>query len=64
MEVEKMYTVVTLNGRGFGFFADDMCEIDGTYIFSYEGETVAEFRKDAIAGYFVAYGDYEDDYEE
>ena len=52
--------VVTLNGRGFGFVADDMCEIDGTYIFSYEGETVAEFRKEAIAGYFVAHGDYEE----
>lgn len=64
MEYDLMYTVVTLNGKEFAFWADDMCEIDGVYIFSEEGETVAKFKKDAIAGYFVAHGDYEDDYEE
>ena len=60
-EYDLMYTVVTLNGKGFTFFSDDMCEIDGTYIFSEEGETVAEFKKDAIAGYFITRVYYEDE---
>ncbi len=48
-----VYTVVTLNGRGFMFEADEMCEVLGEYVFSLEGETVAQFKKEAIAGYFI-----------
>lgn len=51
--METVYTVVTLNGRGFMFAADDMCEVLGEYVFSLDGETVAQFKKDAIAGYFI-----------
>ena len=63
-EYDLMYTVVTLNGKGFAFYADEMSEFNGTYIFSSEGETVGEFKKDAIAGYFITriyYEDEEDD---
>ena len=35
------------------FDADDMCEVPGEYIFSLDGEIVAQFKKDAIAGYFI-----------
>lgn len=57
--METMYTVVTLNGRAFMFEADEVVELGGEYIFSLSGETVAEFKKDAIAGYFISR--YEDD---
>ena len=62
--METMYTVVTLNGKGFAFYADEISEYDGTYTFLLEGETVGEFKKDAIAGYFITrifYEDEEDD---
>jgi hypothetical protein len=51
--MELVYTVVTLNGRGFMFEADDMCEVLDEYVFSLDGETVAQFKKEAIAGYFI-----------
>lgn len=35
------------------FAADDMCEVLGEYVFSLDGETVAQFKKEAIAGYFI-----------
>lgn len=51
--MEFVYTVVTLNGRGFMFVADDVDEVCGEYVFSLEGEIVAQFKKEAIAGYFI-----------
>lgn len=54
MDVEMMYTVVTLNGRGFMFNADKMVEFEGVYAFYNEEEIVAEFKKDAISGYFIS----------
>ena len=56
-----VYTVVTLNGRGFMFDADEVIELGGEYVFSLEGEEVAQFKKDAVAGYFITR--YEDDEE-
>lgn len=44
---------MTLNGKGFVFDADEMTELDGVYTFYYDGEIVGEFKKDAIAGYFI-----------
>lgn len=45
--------MVTLNGKGFVFDADEMTELDGVYTFYFDGEIVGEFKKDAIAGYFI-----------
>ena len=59
--METMYTVVTHNGRGFMFDADEMCEVLGEYVFSLDGETVAQFKKDAIAGYFISRYEEEDE---
>ena len=59
--METMYTVVTLNGRGFMFAADKMEEWNGVYTFYLDDNEVAEFKKDAIAGYFITR--YEDDEE-
>ena len=59
MDAEMMFTVVTLNGRGFMFDTDEVIELDGEYIFNLEGETVGQFKKDAIAGYFITR--YEDE---
>lgn len=53
-DMETMYTIVTLNGRGFVFEADEVDEIMGQLTFSLDGEVVAEFKKDAIAGYFIS----------
>lgn len=47
------YMIVTLNGRCFRFQAEEMEEIDGLYIFTNEGEVVAQFKKDNIAGWFL-----------
>ena len=55
--------VVTLNGRAFMFAADEMNEYMGMYTFSLEGETVAEFKKDAIAGYFISRVEYDEETE-
>lgn len=59
--MEMMYTVVTLNGRGFMFEADGVIELGGEYIFELDGETVAQFKKDAIAGYFITRYDEDED---
>ena len=52
--METMYTVVTLNGRGFMFCADEMVEYQDVYTFYYGGEKVGEFKKDSISGYFIS----------
>lgn len=64
MDAEMMFTVVTLNGRGFMFDADEVIELGAEYIFSLEGETVGQFKKDAIAGYFITRYDDEDTQDE
>lgn len=56
-----MYTVVTLNGRGFMFEADSMRDWGSFYSFYLDGEEVAGFKKNALAGYFITR--YEDDEE-
>ena len=60
-DMGTMYTVVTLNGRGFMFEADFMRDWNSSYSFYLDDEEVAEFKKDAIAGYFITR--YEDDEE-
>lgn len=61
--METMYTVVTLNGRGFMFDADGVIELGGEYVFELDGETVAQFKKDAIAGYFISRVEYDEEAE-
>ena len=56
-----MYAVVTLNGKIFEFYADEMVELDGMYTFYLNDAIVAEFKKDAIAGYFILTLEDEDD---
>ena len=57
----KIFTIVTVNGKFFEFYADEVVDLDGEYIFSVDGDTVASFRKDNIAGYFMTCEDEEDD---
>ena len=59
--METIYTVVTLNGRGFMFESDEMIDYGKEYAFFLDDDKVAEFKKDAIAGYFIKR--YEDDEE-
>lgn len=60
--METMYTVVTINGRGFMFQADRMMEFKGEYVFYDGDEIVGEFNKNSIAGYFISrYVEEEDD---
>lgn len=56
-----VYTIITLNGRGYEFEADGMTELGDEYYFELDGEVVARFRKDCIAGCFISR--YEDDEE-
>lgn len=50
---EKMYTIITLNGRAYQFYADELKECGDTWMFYYDDDLVAEFKKDALAGYFI-----------
>ena len=61
--MENLYLVTFINGKMVEFNADEMeCE-DGVYTFWLDGEVVAQFKRDNIAGYIVVR--YEDDeYEE
>lgn len=56
-----VFTIITLNGRGYAFDADDVTEIGNELFFDLDGETVARFRKECIAGWFITR--YEDDEE-
>ena len=57
--METVYTIITLNGKAYAFSADELVEYDGTYVFYLEDEKVAEFKRDALAGYFITR--YEDE---
>lgn len=51
---QLLYRVVMINARILEFEADEVeCE-EGIYKFYCEGELVAEFKRDNIAGYFVS----------
>lgn len=56
-----VFTIITLNGRGYAFDADDVTELGDELFFDLDGETVARFRKESIAGWFITR--YEDDEE-
>lgn len=60
MMIGVSYVVVMANGRAIEFTADEVTEVMGEYIFSCEGEVVAIFRKEAIAGY-IRHEDEEDE---
>ena len=47
-----LFTVITLNGKGFSFFADDVEENEDWYEFMLEGEIVAKFLIKGVCGYF------------
>lgn len=49
-----LYRVVMINARILEFKAEEVeCE-EGIYKFYLDGELVAEFKRDNIAGYFVS----------
>lgn len=48
-----------INGREVEIEADEIEEEDGGYVFTEEGEVVAEFTKNNIAGYNLC-GEVED----
>ena len=48
-----IFTVFFINGKVTGFDADFVEEEDGTYKFYLDGELVAEFLKQNIAGYVM-----------
>lgn len=54
--------VITVNGKYFDFDADEVKDYGGEYAFYLEGEIVAEFMKNNIAGYIM--NDHEEDEEE
>lgn len=47
-----LYTVITLNGKGFQFPADEVEENDEWYEFTLDGEIVARFLIKGICGYY------------
>ena len=46
------YTIITLNGKSATFEADEVNQDEERYIFSLDGEVVAQFLIKGIAGYF------------
>lgn len=63
MDVETYYMIITLNGKAVMFRGDDMYEEDGVYVFTFDDEIVAQFRKEAIAGYCLTEREVYDDEE-
>lgn len=55
-------TIVTVNGKGFSFEADRVDIIEDRYVFELDGEDIASFWVQGIAGYYL--GDYEDEEED
>ena len=53
--------IVLINGRVIEFEADEIEYEDGTYFFTLEGKTVAQFQKNNIAGFYKVYLDDEED---
>ena len=49
-----IFEIVFINGKIVAFEADEVEYEDGVYTFYFEGETVAEFKRDNIAGYVRA----------
>lgn len=47
-----LYTVITLNGKGFQFPADYIVESGEWYAFFMDGEVVARFLIKGICGYY------------
>lgn len=54
-----LYQIILINGREVEIEADEIEEEDGGYVFTEEGEVVAEFTKNNIAGYNLC-GEVED----
>ena len=57
-----LYTIITLNGRGFTFEADSVEEDGEKYLFSLDGAVVASFLIKGIAGYYSMEQENEDNY--
>lgn len=55
------YCITFVNGKILRFEADNVEFEDGVYTFYLEGDVVAEFKRDNIAGYIVV---EDDDFEE
>lgn len=55
--------VITVNGKYFDFDADEVKDYGGEYAFYLEGEIVAEFMKNNIAGYIMQEKEEEEDEE-
>ena len=53
------YCIVFVNGKKLRFEADNLEFEDGVYTFYLEGDVVAEFKRDNIAGYIVVEDDDE-----
>lgn len=58
VDMGTIYTIITLNGRGYAFDADEVTELNGILYFDLDGETVAQFRKDCLSGWFITRYDY------
>ena len=48
-----LYSVILTNGLDYPIEADEVETRDGIYTFIFDGEVIAEFNSNRIAGYFV-----------
>lgn len=55
------YTIITLNGKSATFEADEVNQDGERYIFSLDGEVVAQFLIKGIAGYFGSFVESNDE---
>ena len=53
MTGEFLYQVVLISGRAIRFYADVVEEYGNDLEFKLDGETVAQFNKNNIAGYLI-----------
>lgn len=50
---EFLYQVMFANGRVIQFYADSIEDYGSTYTFKVNGDTIAEFQQNNIAGYLI-----------
>ena len=48
-----LYQVMFMNGKAVRFYADNCTDFDKQYVFYVNGDVIAEFTKDVIAGYMI-----------
>ena len=62
MDADKIFEILSINGKIIVFFADNVESDDERHVFYLDGEVIGEFERKNIAGYVAQ--PFEDEEEE